>query len=100
MNDDILQQLLEACRLDQNITWVSERTDNELKLYIKNGIAKIKRNTGLDDADFLPGQKGCDLLLGYVRRARSGDTAQFNNDFSDDIYALYIENEAAYGEEL
>lgn len=103
MSSEMLEKLLELCRLDNQITWEDADTDKRLLMHIKNGVTYIKDKCGVKDADFDEGGKANALLLAYVRRARSGDTSTFEQDYISDIVSLQtdfdIESGAATDEQ-
>lgn len=99
MSDEQLEELLELCRNDLQVSWCDFDFDLRIKLHIKNGVLHIKDITGVDDADFNEGGKANALLLSYVRRAISGDTSAFDTDYMSDLIRLQIENEVTANEE-
>lgn len=98
MSEERLNALLKLCRLELQITWNDEDTDERLLTHIKNGAYKIKDLCGVYESDFDAGGKANALLLAYVRRAISGDISTFEADYLTDIVGLQTDYEVEYGE--
>lgn len=100
MSNEFINELLDLCRLELQITWRDDDVNARIKMHIKNGMLFIKGRCGVADEDFKEGGKANALFLAYVRRGISGDLSTFEKDYLSDIVALQTEYEVAnYGEE-
>ncbi len=100
MDGEVINELLECCRRELQITWDDKDTDKRIINHIKSGALTIERDCGVTDIDFKEGGKANALLLAYVRRSYSGDISTFKADYIGDIIALQTDKEVdEYGNE-
>lgn len=100
MSNELLNALLDLCRLELQRTWTDDDDNARILMHIKNGVHYIKGRCGVADEDFKEGGKANALFLAYVRRGMSGDLSTFEADYLSDIVALQTEFEVdSYGEE-
>lgn len=93
MSNELLNTLLDLCRLELQRTWTDDDDNARILMHIKNGVHFIKGRCGVADEDFLEGGKANALFLAYVRRGISGDLSTFEADYLSDIIALQTEFE-------
>lgn len=94
-NEQIVNTLLDICRLEMQITWQDDDTNSRLINHIKNGVTFIRDRCGVSDEDFEAGGNANALLLAYVRRGMSGDISTFEKDYLSDIVGLQTEYEVS-----
>lgn len=93
MSNELLNTLLDLCRLELQRTWTDDDDNARILMHIKNGVHFIKGRCGVTDEDFTEGGKANALFLAYVRRGISGDLSTFEADYLSDIIALQTEFE-------
>lgn len=93
MSNELLNALLDLCRLELQRTWTDDDDNARILMHIKNGVHYIKGRCGVADEDFKEGGKANALFLAYVRRGMSGDLSTFEADYLSDIVALQTEFE-------
>ena len=93
MLNEQLNNLLDLCLLELQITWRDDDTNARVMTHVKNGVDFIKRKCGVSDENFSAGSEANALLLAYVRRAVSGDISTFEADYLRAILDLQIEFE-------
>lgn len=88
MNKDQSSELLESIKLHLRVTWESQ--DDEIREYIEEGIAYINGICG--ESDYSVSGLPTILLKAYCRRAWSGNTAMFEEDYRRQLLRLQHEN--------
>ena len=88
MSEDLSSKLLGPIKLHLRVTWGSQ--DSEIKEYIEEGIAYIDGICG--ESDYSVSGLPRILLKAYCRRAWSGNTSMFEEDYSRQFLRLQHEN--------
>ncbi|WP_312248535.1 phage gp6-like head-tail connector protein [Streptococcus parasuis] len=88
MSEDLSSVLLGPIKLHLRVTWGSQ--DSEIKEYIEEGIAYIDGICGESDYSVSGLQRI--LLKAYCRRAWSGNTSMFEEDYRRQLLRLQHEN--------
>ncbi|HEL1798049.1 TPA: phage gp6-like head-tail connector protein [Streptococcus suis] len=88
MSEDLSSELLGPIKLHLRVTWESQ--DSEIKEYIEEGIAYIDGICG--DSDYSVSGLPRILLKAYCRRAWSGNTSMFEEDYRRQLLRLQHEN--------
>ena len=88
MSEDLSSVLLGPIKLHLRVTWGSQ--DSEIKEYIEEGIAYIDGICG--ESDYSVSGLPRILLKAYCRRAWSGNTSMFEEDYRRQLLRLQHEN--------
>ena len=88
MSEDLSSKLLGPIKLHLRVTWGSQ--DSEIKEYIEEGIAYIDGICG--ESDYSVSGLPMVLLKAYCRRAWSGNTSMFEEDYRRHLLRLQHEN--------
>ena len=88
MSEDLSSVLLGPIKLHLRVTWGSQ--DSEIKEYIEEGIAYIDGICG--ESDYSVSGFPRILLKAYCRRAWSGNTSMFEEDYRRHLLRLQHEN--------
>ncbi|CYW10650.1 hypothetical protein [Streptococcus suis] len=88
MSEELSSELLEPIKLHLRVTWQSQ--DSEIKEYIEEGIAYINGICG--ESDYSVFGLPTILLKAYCRRAWSGNTSIFEEDYRRQLLRLQHEN--------
>ena len=88
MSEDLSSKLLGPIKLHLRVTWGSQ--DSEIKEYIEEGIAYIDGICG--ESDYSVSGFPRILLKAYCRRAWSGNTSMFEEDYRRQLLRLQHEN--------
>ncbi|CAM2079367.1 MAG: Phage gp6-like head-tail connector protein [uncultured Clostridium sp.] len=86
--------LLEEVKDYLNITWVDERTENNITGMIKRGMAYLQKVAGVPSLDFKKEDTPKALLLDYVRYANSQALELFETNFRGELLSLHLEYQA------
>ena len=88
MSEDLSSKLLGPIKLHLRVTWGSQ--DSEIREYIEEGIAYIDGICG--ESDYSVSGFPRILLKAYCRRAWSGNTSMFEEDYRRHLLRLQHEN--------
>ncbi len=88
MSEDLSSKLLGPIKLHLRVTWDSQ--DSEIKEYIEEGVAYIDGICG--ESDYSVSGFPRILLKAYCRRAWSGNTSMFEEDYRRQLLRLQHEN--------
>ena len=88
MSEDLSSKLLGPIKLHLRVTWGSQ--DSEIKEYIEEGVAYIDGICG--ESDYSVSGFPRILLKAYCRRAWSGNTSMFEEDYRRQLLRLQHEN--------
>lgn len=89
-NRHVLSEALHtSLRLNINITWSDEDTDNKIKMNEESGIAFLDSIAG-GPIDFESDAESFQLLCDYCRYAFANSLNEFKVNYQDDLVALYI----------
>ncbi|MCB2311611.1 hypothetical protein LGL55_10600 [Clostridium tagluense] len=75
-----------------HITWIDEKTDNNLIGFISRGMARLQTIAGVSldfEAEDFPRM----LLFDYVRYANSQALEMFEKNFASELLSLHIESQ-------
>lgn len=81
--------LLEAAKIDLDITWDDDATDAKLSGILERGIVYLDRIAGAAQ-DYTVEGDARGLLFDYARYARSGATDVFERNYQSALLALQI----------
>ena len=93
MADDRLNdELFQAARNYNDITWEDPDGDRKLKGILQRGMTRLDKIAG-EKLTYEEGTDGRELLLDYSRYARSGTLPDFEDDFSSELLELHMDQE-------
>ncbi|WP_156009756.1 phage head-tail connector protein [Streptococcus ruminantium] len=88
MSEGLSSKLLDSIKLHLRVTWASQ--DSEIKEYIDEGMTYINGICG--ESDYSVSGLPTILLKAYCRRAWSGNTSMFEEDYRRQLLRLQHEN--------
>ncbi|MCL6573156.1 MAG: hypothetical protein K6T88_15975 [Bacillus sp. (in: Bacteria)] len=89
---EIPEGLLESIKNYLQITWVDEKTDENLKGMINRGMARLQTIAGVP-LDFAVEGMPKALLFDYVRYANSQALEMWEKNFASELMSLHIDSQ-------